>query len=225
MKAELPHILVVDDDNRLRALIGKYLREHGFVVVSADSAEEAREALKYMLFDLAILDVMMPHETGHEFLQKLRSTSQLPVLMLTALGDSADRITGLEFGADDYMAKPFEPKELLLRIEAILRRSSNVRNKNEVKFGEYSFNNEKLSLKKNGVEMHLTTNELGLLKILTETGSKPISREDLAAKIGGINERAVDVQIMRLRKKIENDPKRAVYIQTVRGEGYKLNVS
>lgn len=223
MSQTLPHILVVDDDKRLRELISKYLREHEMIVVSADSAEKARENLEYMLFDLIILDVMMPHETGHEFLRKLRLKDEaLPVLMLTALGDSPDRIKGLELGADDYLPKPFEPKELLLRIESILRRSR--KNQNTVKFGEYEFDVDNLTIKKNAHAFHLTTSDLSVLKAIAEKKGEAITREELSEIIGDINERAVDVQIMRLRKKIEEDPKRPVYIQTVRGKGYRLNV-
>lgn len=224
MKANLPHILVVDDDKRLRELISKYLRDHDMVVVSTESAELARANLKEMIFDLIILDVMMPHETGHDFLKKLRKdNTTLPVLMLTALGDSPDRIKGLELGADDYMAKPFEPKELLLRIESILRRSKV--ESDVVKFGDYEFNMTAMSVKKAGKPLHLTESDISILKAIAEKKGEAITREELSETIGDINERAVDVQVMRLRKKVEDDPKRPVYIQTVRGKGYKLNVS
>lgn len=219
----IPNILVIDDDQRLRQLISKYLREHNMIVVAVKSASEAREALKYLVFDLIILDVMMPQESGHEFLQDFRVDSELPVLMLTAMGESKDRIQGLELGADDYLPKPFEPKELLLRIEAILRRSKI--DENVIKFGKYEFNTDSLSLKKSSQAFHLTSSELELIKYIAEKKGKTISREELAIKLGDIGDRAVDVQVMRLRKKIEDDPKKPVYIQTIRGEGYKLNVN
>lgn len=218
MKANLPHILVIDDDNRLRSLLKKYLTENGFLVVGADGAAHARELLQTLIFDLIILDVMMPHETGTEFLQKFRSANNTPVLMLTAMGEGADRIKGLELGADDYLTKPFEPKELLLRINSILRRAGT---KAEQKIGSLILENN--NLKKDGSIIQLTTAEESLLRQLLENAGKPLTREEIAAK-NNIEARAVDVQITRLRKKIEADPKKPVYIQTVRGAGYKLNV-
>lgn len=218
MKATLPHILVIDDDNRLRGLLKKYLSENGFLVVSASDAANARELLQSLLFDLIILDVMMPQETGMEFLKKFRSSNNTPVLMLTAMGEGQDRIKGLELGADDYLTKPFEPKELLLRINSILRRTGT---KAEQKIGGFILENN--NLKKDGEIIQLTTAEENLLRQLLESAGKALSREEIAAR-NNIEERAVDVQITRLRKKIEADPKKPVYIQTVRGAGYKLNV-
>ena len=200
MKSTLPHILVVDDDNRLRALLRKFLTESGYMVVGAESAHTAREHLAYMQFDLIVLDGMMPKETGFDFLKKLRTTSDIPVLMLTAMGESADRITGLENGADDYLTKPFEPKELVLRINSILKRTTKPV---ESKTSDYADG--------------LTTAEENLLSLLMAQLNKPISRAEIAAK-SNIDERAVDVQIARLRKKLKNSNA----IQTVRGEGYKL---
>ena len=200
MKATLPHILVVDDDNRLRALLRKFLSENGFLVVGAESAQTAREHLAYLQFDLIVLDGMMPKETGIEFLKKLRQKSDIPVLMLTAMGEGAERINGLEHGADDYLTKPFEPKELVLRINSILKRS--------VKAPE---------VKTSDLADGLTNAEEKLMGLLLAQINKPISRADIAAK-SNIDERAVDVQIARLRKKLKNSNA----IQTVRGEGYKL---
>jgi two-component system phosphate regulon response regulator OmpR len=193
------NILIIDDDTRLRSLLKKYLSESGFLTVSAENPVNAREILEYLEFDLIILDRMMPKESGTEFLEKFRQNSQTPVLMLTAMGESSQRIDGLELGADDYLAKPFEPKELLLRIKSILKRQPIA----------------KPALTINGI----STAEETLLNLFIP--GKITSREYLASKLG-INERAVDVQINRLRKKIEHDPKKAVYIQTIRGEGYKL---
>lgn len=201
MKAHLPNILIVDDDDRLRALIHKYLVDNGFVVVTAASAEAARVAMSHMTFNLVILDVMMPVETGFEFLEKLRKTSQTPVLMLTAQGEPSERIEGLEAGADDYLTKPFEPKELVLRIKSILKRGQP----------------KKLEIQ------GLTSGEEALLNILAENMGQTISRETLAQKLGNPNERAVDVQVTRLRKKLEDMGNKQVYIQTVRGSGYRLN--
>ncbi len=199
MKSSLPHILVVDDDNRLRALLRKFLTESGFMVVGAESAHTAREHLAYMQFDLIVLDGMMPKETGFDFLKKLRTTSDIPVLMLTAMGESADRISGLENGADDYLTKPFEPKELVLRINSILKRTQPVKG---------------IKVETSG---NLTTAEENLLELLSANMNRAISRAEISQKYG-IDERAVDVQIARLRKKLTNPNQ----IQTVRGEGYKL---
>lgn len=195
----MPHILVVDDDTRLRALLRKYLTDNGFLVVSAESAASAREQLKYLSFDLVLLDVMMPQETGIEFLKKLRAKSQVPVLMLTAMAEGNDRINGLEQGADDYLTKPFEPKELVLRINSILKRVKPV---------------SAIKVETSG---NLTTAEQHLLGQLTSQPNQAITREEIAKK-NGIDERAVDVQIARLRKKLVNPNQ----IQTVRGSGYKI---
>ena len=226
MKAGLPHLLIVDDDKRLRSLIQKFLADKGFVTVSATDAYDAENILEHLELDLIILDVMMPGKQGTEFLADLRKTSQIPVLMLTALGDSADRIKGLELGADDYLAKPFEPKELLLRINSILRRQPAQVASKLVKFGNFSFNPENSSLQNNGGAIYLTSAEEVLLALLAANGNKAVSREEISKVSKDItDDRAVDVQIMRLRKKIEDDLKRPIYIQTVRGEGYRLNVS
>jgi len=204
MKSTLPHILIVDDDNRLRGLIGRYLKENGFIIAAAAGAKNAREVLKFLRFDLIILDVMMPGETGFEFLHELRKTSQIPVLMLTAQNESSDRITGLETGADDYLAKPFEPKELVLRVRAILKRQPQ---------GKFDF-----------AALGLTGAELELMNILAENSGQVIARSALAAKLGGIKERAVDVQVARLRKKLADSAEKNLYIQTVRGAGYRLKI-
>jgi len=222
-KADLPHILIVDDDTRLRNLIGQYLRDNGFITASVENADKAREALAEMEFDLIVLDVMMPKEDGHEFLDKLRETSGIPVLMLTALGQTSDKIKGLTGGADDYLTKPFEPQELVLRIQAIIRRTA--RSKTKIyRFADFEFNPASQNLTKNGSSQYLTGSEAELLKILCEQNGEPIMREDLAAKIGLNNDRAVDVAIMRLRKKIEDDSKKPILIQTVRGNGYRFNL-
>lgn len=222
-KADLPHILIVDDDTRLRNLISQYLRDNGFITASVENADKAREALAEMEFDLIVLDVMMPKEDGHEFLDKLREKSNIPVLMLTALGQTSDKIKGLTGGADDYLTKPFEPQELVLRIQSIIRRTA--RSKTKIyRFANFEFNPITQNLTKDGSSQYLTGSEAELLKILCEQNGEPIMREDLATKIGLNNDRAVDVAIMRLRKKIEDDSKKPILIQTVRGNGYRFNL-
>lgn len=233
---QLPHILIVDDDDQIRDLLGRYLSNNGFLVSEADDAEQARSALDIISFNAIILDIMMPKETGLELLPKLQSQFQgrqlelPPILMLTAMGETSDKIVGLEAGVDDYLAKPFEPQELLLRLKAILRRTYGRRanieaqnSNNETKFGDCVFDNSQLALFKNGERVHLTTSEEKLLQILIENRGETLSREYLAS-ISGTNERTIDVQITRLRKKIEKNPKRAVYLQTIRGEGYVMRI-
>ena len=222
-------LLVVDDDRRLRDLLEKYLIEQGFWVVTAQSAEEAREKLKSEAIDLIILDVMMPHESGLEFLKKWRADSshpkqKLPVLMLTALGDVEKRIEGLEAGADDYVSKPFEPRELILRIHKLLERAyPDPSSRNQIKFGRYLYDLDRTVLYCGTEPVSLTTLENALLKIFAFQEGVILSREELACKMGNrVTLRAIDLQITRLRKKIEKDPKNPVYLQTIRHRGYVL---
>lgn len=218
-----PHLLVVDDDSRLRNLLRKYLSDKGYRVTAAIDAADARAKLQGMVFDLIILDLMMPGESGLEFMQTLRRSSQVPILMLTAMGESADRIVGLKNGADDYLAKPFEPEELLLRINAILRRvQTTVQGAGQVQFGEFSFDLQKGELRQGEQVIYLTTGEAALLKVFARSPGVTISRLELTRQTGGSEGRAVDVQITRLRRKIEPDPKTPRYLQTVWGEGYVL---
>ncbi len=219
-----PHILVVDDDTRIRNLLGQFLSDNGYIATIASDAQDARKKLAFFIFDLVILDVMMPGETGLELATSLRQNNfRTPIIMLTAMGDVDDRIKGFEAGADDYLPKPFEPRELLLRIQSILRRSVVAPLKKEVNFGNFCFDIENNTLYKSGNIVHLTTNETELLKIFAGNVGETISREELAQKLPDIaNERSIDVQITRLRKKIEEDPSRAVYLQTIRGVGYML---
>ncbi|PCI41544.1 MAG: DNA-binding response regulator [Rhodospirillaceae bacterium] len=227
MEASLPHILVVDDDNRLRDLLRKYLSENGYVVLTATGAQDARDKLGSFVFDLIILDLMMPGETGLEFAADFRTSSNVPILMLTAMSESEDRIRGLEHGADDYLTKPFEPRELLLRVTAILKRVSQpVESATEpqaksVSMGQASFDSERGELTVNNDLVRLTTVEIQLLRMLAERPGEPLSREALMDDAAG-GGRAVDVQVTRLRKKIERDPKMPRYLQTVRGKGYVL---
>ncbi len=220
------HILVVDDDTRLRSLLQRFLRESDFFVSAAKDAVEARERLKDYQFDLLIVDIMMPHETGLEFLQKLRQESLVPVILLTAMGETADRIAGLEIGADDYLPKPFEPKELVLRIKNILKRApkDNEAKKQVLDLGlcTYDLDKKELLTKQKQI-VHITPVEQLLLSVLGEKSGQVFSREKLAEILGaGQSPRSIDVQITRLRKKIEQDSKNPRYLQTVRGKGYML---
>lgn len=220
-----PHLLVVDDDDRLRKLLGRFLCEHGCMVTEAADAAQAHRALEWFVFDLMILDVMMPGQTGLELLAALGERRRLPVLMLSALGEADDRIRGLETGAEDYLAKPFEPKELLLRVQAILRRAASTQGSaGSVVFGEYRFDLASGRLSRSGEPVHLTTAESALLALLAARPGTPQSREQLAAQMAGASsERSVDVQVTRLRKKIEASAGRPLYLQTVRGAGYVLH--
>ncbi len=218
-------ILVIDDDTRLRNLLGKFLEENNFTASLAKDAFEAGEIIKKSDFDLLIVDIMMPGETGIEFTEKLRLNSKIPVIMLTARGDFEDRIKGLEAGADDYLQKPFEPKELLLRINNILKRVSQVESASEssvCNFGEFAFNITESRLKKSDQFIHITDSEAKILSILCNEKGNVISREKLATLCGNIDERSIDVQITRLRRKIETNPKQPHYLQTVRNRGYVL---
>ncbi|BCJ90121.1 DNA-binding response regulator [Terrihabitans soli] len=220
-----PHLLIVDDDARIRTLLARYLSEAGYRVTTAASADDARSRLKGLSFDLLILDVMMPGESGMDLAASLRKTSQVPILMLTALGDPKDRIKGLESGVDDYMSKPFEPRELLLRINGILRRTMSAASlpseTPEVTFGAFSFHLGRGELRDGDDILRITERERELLRLLAEQRGGAVSREALAGK-SAANERAVDVQINRLRRKIEKDPSNPLLLQTVRGSGYRL---
>lgn len=220
------HILVVDDDTRLRSLLQRFLRENGFYVSVAKNASAARQQLQNYLFDLLIVDIMMPEETGLQFLHKLREESNIPVILLTAMGETEDRIAGLESGADDYLPKPFEPKELVLRIKNILRRAPSVKEneKQVLDLGLCLYDLQKKELfSKNGQLIHITPVEQALLNVLGQKSGQVFSREKLAEILGaGQNPRSIDVQITRLRKKIETDSKNPRFLQTVRGKGYML---
>lgn len=225
MEQEQKHILVVDDDTRLRNLLQRFLRENNFLVSTAKDADEARLMLEQYRFNLLIVDVMMPKETGFDFLVKLRQESSVPVIMLTAMGDVEDRITGLENGADDYVAKPFEPKELLLRIGCILKRTPiSKKEKQVLDLGLCVFDMQSKELTtKQGDLMHITPVEQSLLVILGGKSGQVFSREKLSEMLGaGQSPRSIDVQITRLRKKIEKDSKNPRYLQTLRGKGYML---
>ncbi|WP_150523925.1 response regulator [Roseibium sediminis] len=218
------HLLLVDDDQRIRSLLSRLLAESGYRVTSAGSAQEARTCLAGLSFDLIILDVMMPGETGLEMASWLRGHSDVPILMLTARSDATDRIAGLEVGADDYLAKPFEPKELLLRISAILRRGGPKQPHvaSEIKFGPYVYVPTRGELRNGDAAIRLTDREKQILSIFAEQPGATVPRHKIVGDDSGLGERTVDVQINRLRRKIEKDPGNPVYLQTVRGIGYRL---
>jgi len=218
-----PHILIIDDDDRIRNLIGKYLADNGFRTSVAADAKEARRLLGAVDFDLLIVDVMMPGESGFDLTEKVRAASNVPILLLTARGLPEDRIEGLERGADDYLPKPFEPRELLLRTSGLLRRSKPQREKQkELSFGACHFVPDRGELRRNDQLVKLTASELSLLRALARKPGDVISRTALAQQTDTALERSVDVQVTRLRKKIEDDPRTPIYLQTVRGVGYTL---
>lgn len=220
---EVPHILVVDDDTRIRTLLSRYLRENGFRASTARDAAEARALLDALRFDLVVLDVMMPGENGVSLTRHIRQTTDVPVLLLTARGEPRERIEGLEAGADDYLPKPFEPKELVLRIGTILRRlRAGARASGGVPVGPFTFHPERLELERDGRIVRLTSMECALLRLLAANPGVVLSRADLCARTSAGLERSVDVQITRLRRKIEPDPKAPSILQTVRGVGYVL---
>ncbi len=223
LEESAPHILVVDDDDRIRSLLKRYLSENGLRVSSAKDANEARDLLAGVEFDLLILDVMMPGMSGFDLTGKIRATSNVPILLLTARGLPEDRIEGLERGADDYLSKPFEPRELLLRISALLRRSRPIaRDRQSLTFGDNVFEPGRGELRRNGELVKLTAGELALLRVLAGKPGEAISRLALAELTSTPMERSIDVQITRIRKKIEDDPRTPIYLQTVRGVGYML---
>ena len=219
-----PHILVIDDDQRIRDLLARFLQENGFRVSTAEHAAAARANMRGLAFDLLVLDVMMPGESGFEFAQALRRDQGIPILMLTARTEPEQRIKGLEIGVDDYLAKPFEPRELLLRIRNILnRRKRNLSGQDSIRMGDYTFHIGRGELKRSGETVRLTERERDLLRQFAERPGTAISRIELARQGTDGSERAVDVQINRLRRKIEADPGNPVYLQTVRGKGYILH--
>lgn len=219
-----PHLLLVDDDDRIRELLKRYLSQAGARVSAAHDAASARKLLESMDFDLLILDVMMPVEDGFSLAESVRRTSKVPILLLTARGMPEDRIRGLSIGADDYVPKPFEPAELTLRINAILRRTISVRGEapETVTFGPFSFNGARGELSREGALVRLTEAEVALLRILAARPGEVVSREELAKRTSAGLERSVDVQVTRLRRKVEVDPRAPIYLHTVRGVGYRL---
>ncbi len=231
MELEKKHILIVDDDTRICDLLEKFLSKNGYLVSAVHSAEQARQILAGLEFDLIILDVMMPRESGIELTSHLREKNKTPIILLTAKGDAEDRILGLEAGADDYLPKPFEPMELLLRIKAVLRRTGeNLIYKDNINqiisFGELSFDTERNELWDHQNLIYLTSSESKIMQIFSKSIGVPITRFDLIKALRTnakpMNDRAIDVQITRLRRKIERNPKEPRYLQTLRGIGYML---
>jgi two-component system phosphate regulon response regulator OmpR len=220
----LKHLLIVDDDTRIRTLLQRYLSEAGYRVTAAKDAAEARQLMASLDFDFIVLDVMMPGEDGFSLTKAIRENSNVPILLLTARGEAGDRIEGLERGADDYLPKPFEPRELLLRIATILRRAGQPAEqvKQIIQLGLCRFDPERGELMREGKPVKLTSAELQLMRVLAANPGQTFTRTDLSQRMGEVLERTVDVQITRLRRKIENDPKLPLYLQTVRGIGYVL---
>lgn len=227
IKDDAPHLLVIDDDSRIRTLLVRYLGDNGFRVTSAADAAEARRHLGSLSFDLLIVDVMMPGENGVDLTRSLRQTMDVPILMLTARSEIDSRIAGLESGADDYLAKPFEPRELLLRINNILKRGAPPETPliEQICFGPFTFHRERLELRRGAEIVHLTDRERQIMAIFAARPGETVARTDLMTTDTAGGERAVDVQINRLRRKIETDPANPVYLQTVRGVGYRLAIT
>jgi len=226
MHDEPSHLLVIDDDTRLRGLLQRFLSEQGFRVTTASDAADARAKLKSLAFDLLVVDIMMPGESGLSLTRTLREQSQVPILLLTAMSEAGDRIEGLSSGADDYLSKPFEPQELVLRINAILRRVQQPLEAGAdrcVSFGRFSFDCRREELRRGDDLVRLTAAEASLLKALARRPGSTLSRDELIAESPVIaNLRTVDVQMARLRRKIEENPRFPRYLQTVRGIGYVL---
>jgi two-component system, OmpR family, phosphate regulon response regulator OmpR len=224
---DAPHLLVVDDDRRIRDLLSRFLLAEGYRVTTAETAAVARAKLEGLRFDLLILDVMMPGESGFELAEAIRGSSAVPILMLTALAESESRIRGLEIGADDYLVKPFEPRELSLRVANILRRQLRTPTPavESVRFGEFIFHVARGELRRRDDAIHLTDRERDMLRVLAAAPGETVPRLALAGTGASSNERAVDVQVNRLRRKIERDPANPLFVQTVRGIGYRLVIA
>lgn len=220
------HLLVVDDDTRIRDLLNRYLVEQGFRVTVAADAAEARRKLVGMDFDLIVLDVMMPGETGISLTQSLRELKTVPVIMLTALAEADSRIEGLQVGADDYLSKPFDPRELVLRINNILRRNAPAQTPKieQVIFGPFTFSVVRRELRRGAQHIRLTDREQEIMMLFSQRAGETIPRHELIGDDAEVGERTIDVQINRLRRKIEDDPSNPVWLQTVRGIGYRLSV-
>jgi len=222
MNKNIFHILVVDDDDRIRELVKQYLEENNFLVTTAADAFEAKKKIDIIKFDILILDIMMPGKSGLSLTKEIKKTNQTPVILLTAKGETTDRIQGLEIGADDYLGKPFEPKELLLRIKNILNKTKKPNFPNEIYIGNALINLKKLNIKINNKIVKINPQEKQILEKMLEEPGKVFSRNDIGKIINLPKERTVDVMITRLRQKIESNPKNPKYLQTIRGSGYVL---
>ena len=222
MDSFIAHILVVDDDEGIRSLVKKYLNENQFLVTTADSAEDAKEKIKIIKFDLIILDIMMPGKSGLDFIEENKNNLESPIILLTAKGNANERVEGLEIGADDYLAKPFEPKELILRIKNILSKTKKIDTKRVIKFENVKIDLNKLLILKDQKEFKINNTEKIILEKMINSPGKTFSREEIGKLIDLDKERSIDVIITRLRKKIEFDPKNPKFLQTIRGAGYVL---
>jgi two-component system phosphate regulon response regulator OmpR len=218
----IAHILVVDDDDGIRSLVKKYLNENNFLISTANSAEDAAEKIKIVKFDLIILDIMMPGKNGLEFIQENKKKIDTPIILLTAKGEANERVVGLEIGADDYLAKPFEPKELILRIQNIISKTKRNDLKRVIEFKNIKIDLNKNLITKNDLEYKINNTEKIILEKMINNPGKTFSREDIGLQIDSDKERSIDVIITRLRKKIEIDPKNPKFLQTIRGSGYVL---
>ena len=222
MKKFKAHILIVDDDERIRELVKQYLEENNYLITTANSGEDAEKKINIIKFDLIILDIMMPGQSGLDFTNKNKKKIETPIILLTAKGEANDRIEGLETGADDYLAKPFEPKELLLRIKNILDKTKLKEQKRIVNFRNINIDLNKLLIVKEGKEFKINSTEKTILEKMINSPGQTFTREEIGNLINLDKERSIDVIITRLRKKIEKDPKNPKFLQTIRGEGYVL---
>ena len=222
MDKHLAHILVVDDDDRIRELVKQYLIENKYLVTTAKDAFDAKNKIEIIKFDLAVLDIMMPKKSGLELTSEVKKEIDLPIILLTAKGETSERVMGLEFGADDYLSKPFEPKELLLRIKNILNKTLQKNNINKISIGSSNLDLNKLTINKNGKKYKINNTEKLILEKMIRSSGKVFSREEIGKLININKERSVDVIITRLRQKIETDSKNPQYLQTIRGSGYVL---
>ena len=222
MKKFKAHILIVDDDERIRELIKQYLLDYGYIVTTADSAEDAKEKVKIIKFDIIVLDVMMPGQSGFDFTKENKKEIKTPIILLTAKGETSDRIQGLEMGADDYLAKPFEPKELVLRIKNILEKTKSINQKRVVNFSNINIDLNKSIIMNNNKEHKINNTEKVILEKMINSPGQTFTREEIGKLINLTKERSIDVIITRLRKKIEYDPKNPKFLQTIRGAGYVL---
>ena len=218
----IAHILVVDDDDGIRSLVKKYLNENNFLISTAENAEDAKKKIELIRFDLIILDIMMPGKSGLEFIQENKKKIETPIILLTAKGEPSERIEGLEIGADDYLPKPFEPKELILRIKNILNKTKKISQKRVIEFDKIKIDLNKLIILKNNKEFKINNTEKIILEKMINNPGKTFSRENIGILINLNKERSIDVIITRLRKKIEDDPKNPKFLQTMRGAGYVL---
>ena len=218
----LAHILVVDDDDRIRELVKQYLLENKYLITTAKDAFDAKNKIEIIKFDLIVLDIMMPKKSGLELTSEIKKEIDLPIILLTAKGETSERVTGLEFGADDYLSKPFEPKELLLRIKNILNKTLQKNNINKISIGNSNLDLSKLTINRDGKKYKINNTEKLILEKMIRSSGKVFSREEMSKLININKERSVDVIITRLRQKIETDSKNPQYLQTIRGSGYVL---